>query len=136
MPAIGLSSVLTVLEEDMGFGDSEVTNGFESGFATSVIDNILDNKAGYADGPERALLSALLFDGVQSCVSYFIAQTEEERARYREAYNWVMTSDNDYAFSFICVCEALGIDSEYLRLGLINASNFLLESVSRSRRNC
>jgi hypothetical protein len=120
----------------MGFGDSEVTHGFESGFATSVIENIIDNKAGYADGPERALLSALLFDGVQSCVSYFIAQSAEERARYREAYNWVMTSDNDYAFSYVCVCEALGINAEYLRLGLINATNSLLESVSKARRNC
>ena len=120
----------------MGFGDSAVTNGFDSGFATSVIENILDNKAGYADGPERALVSALLFDGVQSCVSYFIAQDPDERGRYREAYNWVMASDTDYAFSFICVCEALGINAEYLRLGLINATNSLLESVSKARRNC
>lgn len=120
----------------MGFGDSEVTHGFNPGFATSVIENILDNKAGYADGPERALLAALLFDGVQSCVSYFIARSAQERGRFREAYNWVMTSDNDYAFSFICVCEALGINAEYLRLGLLNATNSLLESVSKSRRNC
>jgi len=120
----------------MTFGDSEVTHGFSSGFATSVVENILDNKAGYADGPERALLSALLFDGVQACVSYFIATSPEERTRYREAYNWVMVSDTDYAFSFICVCEALGINHEYLRLGLINATNSLLESVSKARRNC
>ncbi|MFN4895668.1 MAG: hypothetical protein ACK5GN_12995 [Pseudomonadota bacterium] len=135
-PLSGVPPWPTVLEDKMGFGDSEVTQGFDSGFATSVIENILDNKAGYAEGPERALLSALLFDGVQSCVSFLIAQSEEERARYREAYNWVTTNDADYAFSFVCVCEALGINSEYLRLGLINATNSLLESVSKSRRNC
>jgi hypothetical protein len=118
----------------MTFGDSDVTNGFDLGFATSVIENISDSKAGYADGPERALLSALLFDGVQACVSYFIAKSDQERARYREAYSWVMTSETDYAFSFVSVCEALGLNAEYLRLGLINASNSLLETVSKTRK--
>jgi hypothetical protein len=119
----------------MSVGDSENQVGFVNGFATSVVSELVDNKAGYADGPERALLSALLFDGVQSCISYLIAQNPGERSEYREAYNWVMENDTDYAFSFICVCEALGINAEYLRLGLINASNSLLQSVSKSRRN-
>jgi hypothetical protein len=119
----------------MTFGDSETIIGFNSGFANSVLDTLIDNKSGYAHGPERALLSALLFDGVQSCISYLLADTPDERSRFREAYNWVMESDTDYAFSFICVCEALGINSEYLKLGLINATNSLLESVSKSRRN-
>ncbi len=119
----------------MSVGDNDITTGFNQGFATSVVNEILDSKRGYADGPERALLSALLFDGVQSCISYFIATSPDERSEFREAYNWVMDGDNDYAFSFICVCEALGINPEYLRLGLINASNTLLQAVSKSRRN-
>jgi hypothetical protein len=119
----------------MSVGDIENQVGFINGFATSVVSELVDNKAGYAEGPERALLSALLFDGVQSCVSYLIASNPDERSEYREAYNWVMDTDTDYAFSFMCVCEALGINPEYLRLGLINASNSLLQSVSKSRRN-
>lgn len=119
----------------MSVSDSDVSNGFASGFAHTVINDILGNSDGYADGPERALLSALLFDGVQSCISYFIATTTEAKAQFKEAYNWVMQDDNDYAFSFMCVCEALGINPEYLRLGLLNASNSLLEHVSKSRRN-
>lgn len=120
----------------MRFGDSEGTFGFDAGFATTVIENISDNRAGYADGPERALLSALLFDGVQSCVNYLIARSADERSRNREAYTWVMSADTDYAFSFVSACEALGINAQYLRLGIINASHALLESVSKARRSC
>lgn len=119
----------------MTFGDFELRQGFEAGFATSVIDELYDGEAGYADGPERALLSALLFDGVQSFISYMLAPSTEERSKYREAFQWVMNRNTDYAFSFNCVCDALGVNPEYLRLGLSNATNSLLESVSKSRRN-
>jgi hypothetical protein len=131
----GILPVPPVQEEIMSVGDNDVTYGFTNGFANSVVNDLLDNSTGYANGPERALLSALLFDGVQSCISYFIASTEDERSQFREAYNWVMENDTDYAFSFVCVCEALGINAEYLRLGLLNASQSLLQHVSKSRRN-
>jgi len=119
----------------MTFGDFDLKAGFERGFATSVVSELIDPKAGYADGPERALLGALLFDGVQSFVSYMLANTEAERSKFREAYSWVMNRTSDYSFAFEPVCEALGINPEYLRLGLINATNSLLQSVSKSRRN-
>lgn len=119
----------------MTFGDCELRKGFETGFATSVIEELCDNHQGYAEGPERALLSALLFDGVQSFISYILAPSTDERSKYREAFQWVMNQNTDYAFSFTCVCEALGINPEYLRLGLSNATNSLLQSVSKSRRN-
>ncbi|MFO0416895.1 MAG: hypothetical protein ACK5Y6_06365 [Pseudomonadota bacterium] len=118
----------------MGIGENAITRGFDSGFATSVLEEIVEIEGGYASGPERALLSALLFDGVQSCVNYFLARSESEKARFKEGYNWVMENDTDYAFSFVCVCEALGILPDYLKLGILNASNSLLESVNRSRR--
>lgn len=118
----------------MSIADNFEAIGFENGFASSVLNEFLDNAEGYAHGPERALLSALLFDGVQACISYFIAATPNERDNFKEAHSWVMDNDTDYAFSFICVCEALGINPEYLRLGLINASTALLQQVSRTRR--
>lgn len=132
----GILPYSPVQEENMSVSDSsDVTLGFANGFATSVVSEFLDGTTGYASGPERALLSALLFDGVQSCISYFIATTPDQRSQFREAYNWVMENDSDYAFSFVCVCEALGINPEYLRLGLVNASQSLLQHVSKSRRN-
>ncbi len=119
----------------MSIGEFEISKGFERGFATSVVQEILDNGAGYASGPERGLLSALLFDGVQSFISFILAETPTEKARYSEAYSWVMDNGNESVFSFVNTCEALGINPEYLRLGLINASSSLLATVSKSRRN-
>ena len=119
----------------MAIGEFEISRGFEKGFATSVIQDILDNGAGYASGPERGLLSALLFDGVQSFISYVLADSASEKSRYAEAHNWIMESGNDSVFSFGNTCEALGINPEYLRLGLVNASVSLLQTVSKSRRN-
>lgn len=100
-----------------------------------VLDDILSHGEGYARGPERALLSALLFDGIQSYMSYACAQSEEHRERYVEAYNWVHRQGTDYVFSFEAVCEALGVNPEYLRLGLANASNSQTFEWKRARRN-
>ena len=90
---------------------------------------------GYARGPERALMSALLFDGLQSYVSYVVAGTERVRSKYREAFNWVNKRGSEYVFSFDSVCEALGIDPDFLRYGLLNACNSRLFDWGRSRRN-
>ena len=45
----------------------------ENGYSTiCILEQSIDIDKGYARGPERALLSALLFDGVQSyiCLLY------------------------------------------------------------------
>jgi len=120
----------------MTIGEFELNTGLERGLSTSVLEELLDNGAGYASGPERGLLSALLFDGVQSFISYMLATSTQDRTKYAEAHNWVMEKSSEYAFSFVAVCEGLGINPDYLRLGLINASVSLLESVSKARRNC
>ncbi len=119
----------------MAYGDYEVSKGSESGFATSVIDELIGAPRGYAQGPERALLSALLFDGVQSFIHYSLSATPKERSRYSEAYSWVMDTGVEYAFSFNNVCEALGLNPDWLRFGLANASTSLLFEASKSRRN-
>lgn len=102
---------------------------------TSIVEAIVDNSLGYATGPERALMSALLFDGVQSYMNHICSTESADRSKNREAYLWVHNRDNDYVFSFENVCEALGIDPEYLRLGIANACNSLSFEWKRSRRN-
>lgn len=113
---------------------------FSGGSATSnispmVVDEIVESGRGYATGPERALLGALLFDGVQAFVAYALAKTPGEKARYAEAFNWVMDTKAEEPFSFNGACEALGISAEYMRLGLANATTSLLTEVSKARRN-
>ncbi len=109
--------------------------GSTSNDALSVADEIVESTRGYARGPERSLLGALLFDGVQAYIAYAVALTPSEKARYVEAFNWVMDATAEEPFSFNGVCEALGISPEYLRLGLANASTSLLHEVGKVRRN-
>jgi hypothetical protein len=87
----------------------------------SIVEEILHfNDTGYAAGPERELLSALLFDGIQSFLNFAKRDGSEARARFREAYSWIHKKGDEYIFSFDSVCEGLGIDPEFLRYGLAN----------------
>jgi hypothetical protein len=119
----------------MSTGDLDITAGSRFGFSKVVVDELLEGSTGYAVGPERALLSALLFDGVQAFIAYALSTTSKERCSFVEAYRWVMDNGVEYAFSFNNVCEALGIHPDYLRYGLVNASNSLLADVAKTRRN-
>jgi hypothetical protein len=105
------------------------------GHGTLVVEELLDGGKGYASGPERGLMSAILFDGVQSFMSYVCATEPSVKERYKEAYSWITRREKEYVFSFESVCESLGLDAEYLRLGLINAANSKVESWRRARRN-
>lgn len=98
-------------------------------------DEILNGERGYAVGPERALMSALLFDGVQSYMNYAIAESPSLRSRYREAFNWINTKGTEYIFAFDSVCEALGINANFLRYGLLNACNSQTFEWKKTRRN-
>ena len=90
--------------------------------------------SGFAQGPERNLLTALLFDGIQSYMAYFFAKGADSKTKYREAYAWIHKREDDYVFSFESVCEALGIDADYLRIGIANACASQAYGRSRSRR--
>ena len=119
----------------MSNADTHFRSGHNSDIATSVVDEIIGEERGYARGPERSLLGALLFDGIQAFITYSLAVAPAEKARYAEAFNWVMDRSADEPFSFNGVCDALGVSPEYLRLGLVNASTSLLHEVGKARRN-
>ena len=104
-------------------------------YGTAIIDFVYDTERGYARGPERALLSALLFDGIQSYMNYALAATDSAKNKYMEAYSWVLSTNEDYVFSFNNVCNALGIDAQYFRLGLLNAYNSQGTGWKKARRN-
>lgn len=98
----------------MGGGDS-YSGVFEpdvvlpSQFFGSASDGII--------GGERRLMAALLSDGIESYISQSIAMLNH-CGKKTDAVEWVETQDHSYVFSFDMVCESLGLDAEYLRLGL------------------
>ena len=93
------------------------------------------SEEGFAQGAERSLLSALLFDGVQAYMNYLYAPNETHRSRYREAFNWVTSTEYEGPFCFESVCEALGFDPDYIRYGLARAHCVFGDEWRRSRRN-
>lgn len=72
-------------------------------------------KAGVRGG-ERKLMAALLADGVEAYINHVTCPAWSEQPC--DAVEWVNTKDYTYVFSFDIVCECLGIDPDYLRLGL------------------
>lgn len=67
-------------------------------------------------GGERRLMAAILSDGIEA---YLLScGTAPSESRRDDARDWVETKDPGYVFSFDSVCACLGIDPDYLRMGL------------------
>lgn len=69
-------------------------------------------------GGERKLMAALLSDGIEAYIHQCTTPRVSKRARKLDASEWIDTKDHTYVFSFDVVCESLGINPEYLRIGL------------------
>jgi hypothetical protein len=107
---------------------------YKDTFQILISDEFGGQEKGYAHGPERALMLAMLFDAVQAYICYSqLAPCKKTRSQYREAFNWVHDKSKDYIFSFNNICDALGINPNYLRLGLLNLMNSKIEH-KRARR--
>ena len=120
----------------MSYGDFANSTRIGSGAETVLVDELIQSSQdGYAKGPERTLMAAVLFDGLQAYMSFVCARTRDSKNRFREAFNWVNSKDNDYVFSFLSVCEGLGIDPDFLRIGLANACTAQMVERKRARRH-
>jgi hypothetical protein len=76
---------------------------------------------------ECRLLIAVLNDAIACFRKYGHSRNRRERRLFEEAETWIMSQDDAHrsradgqapCFSFQYVCQALGIDAEYLRQGL------------------
>jgi len=68
--------------------------------------------------PEERLMFAVLNDAVECLEKYHDSKRRRNRALYREAKEWVLSTNDDVLYSFENVCNTLKLDAEYLRLGL------------------
>jgi hypothetical protein len=67
--------------------------------------------------PEKRLMFAILLDAVECFQQY---AGHEDNRLFIETEDWVSEDDRGWVFSFINVCEALEIDPQYLRKGLLH----------------
>jgi len=68
--------------------------------------------------PEKRLMLAVLEDAVGAYQKYVHASNRRARRLFDEAEEWVESPSVDGPFAFENVCEALGLEAGYLRLGL------------------
>ena len=68
--------------------------------------------------PEKRLMLAVLEDAVGTFQKYVNVSSRHGRRLFSEAEEWFAASESDWPFAFENVCQALGLDAEYLRGGL------------------
>ena len=85
--------------------------------------------------PEKRLMSAVLLDAIECFQKYPVLHDEYENRLFREAENWILDNDREWLFSFINICDALTIDPQYLRKGLLRWKRNVLQLSARKDRN-
>ena len=68
--------------------------------------------------PEKALMLAVLDDGVRSFQDNIFSENRKKRMLFEEAEAWLFSDDPSWIFSFASICAAMGLDPDYLRRGL------------------
>lgn len=68
--------------------------------------------------PEKALLLAVLEDGVRSFQDNILPRNKKKQMLFEEAEAWLFDDESNGVFSFVSVCTLLGFDPDYMRRGL------------------
>lgn len=72
----------------------------------------------YAGTPEAALMRAVLEDAFNCFHKQFTSSGRNAQKLAQEAEEWFFAEDDQWPFSFVQICTVLGLDPEYIRLGL------------------
>ncbi len=69
---------------------------------------------------EKRLMVAVLEDAISCYQDYISSRDRRERKLFYEAAEWIFSrDDNEWFLSFHNVCETIGLDSDYIREGLL-----------------
>lgn len=106
-----------VLEEKKGFMEERLSSLFQPD--ALIADEFFGNyRRRMALEPEKALLLAVLEDGVRSFQENLLVEGGKKRVLLDEAREWIFIEDSDRIFSFNSIATALGMNPEYIRRGL------------------
>jgi hypothetical protein len=72
-----------------------------------------------AISPERALALAVVWEAVLDLGKYRFAQRRRQQRLYWEAYEWVTSDNRAWPFSFVNLCDAIGLSVEPVRKRLL-----------------
>jgi hypothetical protein len=68
--------------------------------------------------PEKSLMLAVLGDAVAEVYRHRYARTTSARRQRREVLAWFASTDATWPFSFLNICQALGLDAGRIRSGI------------------
>ena len=83
---------------------------------------------------EERLMFAVLTDAIECFQRHERATCRKNRALYNEAAEWISSRDVSWPFSFENVCETLGVNPSYLRLGLMRWRHHRVQRKAGSKR--
>jgi len=69
--------------------------------------------------PETRLMLAVLEDAVRCFQDNVSAESDVKKKLFAEAEEWFQEKPADRVFSFESICDALGLNPEYVRRGLL-----------------
>lgn len=72
--------------------------------------------------PERELMAAILEEALADYQRCWKARDKKGMERFADAQAWILELDSEWIFSFVNCCEALGIQPDYLRQGLLRSN--------------
>lgn len=68
--------------------------------------------------PEKRLMLAVLEDAVGTFQKYASTRDRTAQRMLTDVEEWFMADEHEWPFSFVNVCNALGLDVDYMRRGL------------------
>jgi len=68
--------------------------------------------------PEKRLMLAVLEDAVGTFQKYACSRERFGQKLFEDAEAWFEEDDHDWPYSFLNICNALGLEVEYMRAGL------------------
>lgn len=69
--------------------------------------------------PEKRLMLAVLEDAISCFQNNVLARSGKSKKLFEESEAWILAGDRDWFFSFENICDVLGINSVYVRQGLL-----------------
>ena len=83
---------------------------------------------------ERALMWAVFADGIDTYRRNAHATSLRHRTEFKEAEHWVLSTDWDWPFSFVNLCETFGFNPEGVRGALVRLKAERQRSALRRQR--
>ena len=68
---------------------------------------------------ERRLLLAVLEEAIRTYQRYALANDHRSVTLFSHVEEWFASEDSEWMFSFVAICDALGLETTYLRAGLL-----------------